>query len=100
MTKIKNKMHLRERVKQNYIDFMKNILQLNKLKIVDLAPLITAVQEMYSAVITFDILSDDETEFLLKYKNPLKLLATAWLEERRDHYCAMMLENIKKDGVD
>jgi hypothetical protein len=86
MTNIKQtqRKQLSERLEQNYEQFKNAALQLSGKEIFDLAPKIAAVNDVFFYMTTHDWASDGETEYLLYFENPLKLLADVWEEESDD----------------
>jgi len=94
-TKYTQKILLLERIERNYDDFKKLILQSDREDIFALASSIAAVNDVYSYLTTYDWADDDETEYLLLFENPLKLLADVWKEksqDRDDEFSNMLVE--------
>jgi hypothetical protein len=88
MAKIKDrytdKTLLMERIERNYEDFKRSVMQLDDESIFEYAPTIAAVQDAHFYMSTHDWADGDETEYLLMFENPLKLLADVWQEESED----------------
>jgi len=96
-SKIINKTLLRERIERNYKDFKKEALQLDNEIIFEYAPTIKAVQDVYSFIVRYDGLNEEETEFFLQYENPLRLLADVWEEDCRDYFDDIIAEIMEDD---
>ena len=75
---------LMERIEQNYEDFKRTTLQLDDDSIFEYAPTIAAVQDVYFYMITHDWADMEQTELLMQFENPLKMLADLWEEESED----------------
>jgi hypothetical protein len=91
-----------ERVKQNYEDFKRTTLQLDEDSIFEYAPTIAAVQDVYFYMTTHDWADAEQTEYLLQFENPLRLLADLWEEENEDRGADFgdMLDKISDDGYE
>ena len=72
------------RIEQNYEDFKKSVMQLDDESIFELAPTIAAVQDVHFYMTTHDWADVEQTEYLMQFENPLKLLADAWEDESED----------------
>ena len=94
-SKITNKTLLRERIERNYKDFKKATLQLDDESIFEYAPTIKAVQDVYSFIVHYNELNEEETEFFLQYENPLRLLADAW-----EYDCRAFFDDIIDEIMD
>jgi len=78
---------LKQRVEQNYADFKAETLSLlDEEEIYDMAHRIAAVKETYEQITgDSDYLDDDDVDFLLKFHNPLEMVAD-FLQERQAGY--------------
>ena len=78
---------LKQRVEQNYADFKAETLSLlDEEEIYDMAHRIAAVKESYEQITgDSDYLDDDDVDFLLKFHNPLEMVAD-FLQERQAGY--------------
>jgi len=74
---------LKERIEQNYADFREDTLSLDSEAIYDMADKITAVEDAYYQLVTYDYVDEDDAEYLLNFYNPLEMIADC-LEELRD----------------
>lgn len=74
---------LQKRVKQNYADFKADMLMLDEEAVFEKAHRIAAVQDTFEQMTSdgMDYLEDCEIEFLLKFYNPLEMVAN-YLQER------------------
>ena len=94
---------LRERIEQNYENFKKAVLQLDKGDIFKYASSIAAANDVYSYMTTHDWADGDETNYLLKFENPLKLLSEAWeeySEDRGGDFGRMLTETVENAAED
>ena len=68
---------LQERIKRNYEDFKESMLELDSETLFELAPKIAAVKDVYTLLQTNtnEYICEDDAEYLLRYENPLKILA-------------------------
>ena len=75
---------LKERVEQNYADFKAEVLSLmDEEEIYDMAHRIAAVKDTYEQLTSDnDYLDEDDVAFLLKFYNPLEMVAD-YLQERQ-----------------
>ena len=87
---------LTERIKQNFDEFKADIIKMDSASVFELAPTITAVNDVYFYMTTHDWLDDGEAEYLMKWDNPLKILAAVWKEysEDRGRQFGNMLDKI------
>lgn len=69
---------LRERIEENYADYKVAMLKLDKEMLFELAPSIAAVNDVYRYTIKGDCLEETESAYLLRFENPLKMLADEW----------------------
>jgi len=69
---------LQARIARKYEDFKDTMLELDNETLFELAPTITAVREVFKYTIHGDCLEELESAYLLRYENPLKVLADAW----------------------
>ena len=93
---------LLERIEQNYEDFKTTVVQLDGDCVFELAPMIAAVKDVHFYMTTHDWADMDQTEFLLKFENPLRLLADCWEEESEDRGAGFgkMLDRIVSDDYE
>jgi hypothetical protein len=94
---------LKKRIEQNYEDFIKETLKLEKENIFEYAPTIAAVHEVYFFMTTHDWADEYETEYLLRVENPLMFLAQKWetqSEDRGREFGSMLTELIENDDDD
>jgi acyl carrier protein len=70
-------MLLRERIEGNYEDFKESMIDFDNEILFELAPTIAAVRDAYSLLQENDYISEDDAAYLLKYDNPLKIIADA-----------------------
>lgn len=68
----------REKLQQNYDDFQKQWRQLSKEELIEKAEQIAAVQRMVKKL-PYQT-SDDEAEYLLKFKVPLEVVSDFWID--------------------
>jgi hypothetical protein len=68
----------REKLQQNYDDFQKQWRQLSKEELIEKAEQIAAVQRMVKKLPRQT--SDDEAEYLLKFKCPLEVVSDFWID--------------------
>ena len=68
---------LRERIERNYKDYKAEMTQLDSSSVFDFATKIAAVRDVYFMMTNNDW-TDDTAEYLLKYENPLQVLACEW----------------------
>ena len=73
-----------ERIEKNYEDFKTSAVQLDGESLFELAPTIAAVHDVYFYMTTHDWADAEQTDYLLQFENPLKLLADLWEEESED----------------
>ena len=78
---ISKKRRLRELIERNYEEFKEMALKMDKESIFELAPTISAVEDVYHYMATHDWANAEETEYLLQQENPLCYLGDAWNEE-------------------
>lgn len=77
---------LNQRIEQNYADFKANMLLLDSEDIYEMAQRITVVEDAYHQMTTNNkLLIDTEAKYLLKFYNPLEMIADA-LKDRQDGY--------------
>jgi hypothetical protein len=84
---------LRERIEQNYEDFKEETVKLDGRSVFELAPVISAVNDVYFYMTTHSWADDDEADYLLKSENPLKLIAEEWevyMEDTRGDFGEML----------
>ena len=72
-----------ERIEQNYADFKADTLCMDEESIYGMADKISAVEDTYYQLTTYDYVDEDDAEYLLKFHNPLEMVADC-LEELRD----------------
>jgi hypothetical protein len=91
---------LMERIEQNFEDFKRETEKSSPETIFDIAATIAAVQDAYFYMTTHDWADDYETEYLLSFENPLRLLADAWEElcEDRGREFGKMLTELAENG--
>ena len=75
---------LKERIEQNYADFRADTLTLDEESIYGMADKIAAVEDTYYQLMTYEYADEDEAEYLLKFYNPLEMIADCLLEMRDD----------------
>lgn len=74
---------LRDRIECNYEGFKAETLQiLDKEDIFELAGRISAVEDAFSQIMDYEWLTENEIDYLLKFENPLEMIAD-FLELRR-----------------
>jgi len=83
MRKTNNEL-LIERIEHNYADFRTETLTLDEESIYDMADKINSVEDAYYQLITHDYLEEDEAGYLLKFDNPLEMIADCLEELRGD----------------
>ena len=78
---------LRKRIEQNFADFKAEILMLDDEKLFELAHRIVAVTDTYEQIMDedADYMDEDDVAFLLKYYNPLEMVAD-YLQEWQSDY--------------
>jgi len=69
-----NIMLLRERIRNNYVDYKRQMLELCGECAFEFAAEIAAVREVYNYVITYEWTQDEHAHLLLKFDNPLKII--------------------------
>ena len=74
MQKTNNEL-LKERIEQNYSDFKAETLAMDEESIYGMADRITAVEDTYHQLTTYEYLDEDEAEYMLKFYNPLEMTA-------------------------
>ena len=84
---ISNVALLQARVTRKYEDFKESMIELDSETVFELASTITAYHDVYSYITQKDFIIEDEAESLLKYENPLKMLADAWQDYRKYGNC-------------
>jgi len=76
--------HLRRRIERNYADFKADMFMLEPEDVYAMAHRIAIVEDAYHQMINEDgLLDTDETIYLLKFYNPLVMIADA-LQDRQD----------------
>ena len=75
---------LTERIEQNFDDFKVDIIKLDSASVFELAPTINSVNDVHFYMTTHNWLDEGEAEYLLKWDNPLKILAAVWKEYSED----------------
>jgi len=76
--------YLRRRIERNYADFKADMLMLDSEDVYAMAHRIAVVEDAYHQMIGEDgLLDTDETIYLLKFYNPLEMIADA-LQDRQD----------------
>ena len=87
---------LTERLNRNLTEFTAALVGLDKAGVVRAARTITAVEDAYRYLTTKFDFDDTEAEFLLKFKNPLLVIADKWAEDQLagdgDDFCGMMYD--------
>jgi len=80
---------LQERIEENYKAFKAGMLELDGEILFELAPTIAAARDVYKYTISGDCLEETEAAYLLRYDNPLKVLADAWRQYTETDECEM-----------
>jgi hypothetical protein len=75
---------LRRRIEKEYADFKSVVLLLDRDSIFELAPIISAVNDVHFYLTTHDWADDYEAEYLLRQENTLYYIAEVWKEELED----------------
>jgi hypothetical protein len=72
------------RVEQNYSDYLDFLVSLDNRALIDMAGKIQATSDARLCLSTDSGFSDDEVEYLLKFQNPLEIVADVWYERTSD----------------
>jgi len=78
LAKTTNTALLRERIKGNYADYRRIMLELCSDCVFEFAAEIAAAREVYSHAMTYDWTGEEIAAFLLKFDNPLKIIVDEW----------------------
>ena len=92
---------LRGCIERSFDEFKAEMTQLDSESVFRLAPIINAVCNVHFYITNYEWADEEALEFLLKFDNPLKLLADAWEEysdDRRDEF-SVMLAKLVENGV-
>ncbi len=76
------KERLQQRLQENYTVFMEQLQGKTASELIAMAPEITAVQQLHEQLLI--ACNDDDTEFLLRFDNPLELVRGYWVSEITD----------------
>ena len=91
---------LRERIEENYGNFKESTLELDSETLFELAPTIAAVRDVYSLLKENDYICEDDAAYLLRYDNPLKIIADAmrnYAEYTDEDFSDMIADFIEND---
>ena len=92
---------LKERLDKNYEAFMEQLQSKDVSEVINMAPKITAVQQLHEELL--NACDRDDVEFLLQFDNPLEVAADFWESEITgyDHREEMghMLWDIRDKGL-
>lgn len=91
---------LRERIERNYEDFKAETITYDKEDIFELAGRISAIEDVLFFLSTHDWLDEDEAGYLLRFDNPLEMMADVWEEYLLDsdsHFRATLDELFDND---
>lgn len=75
---------LRERVRENYIEMMAEMLSFSKEYVFDNAMSIAAANEVLFYIENCDCINRDAAIYFLDFTNPLEMIAEAWEEYMED----------------
>lgn len=92
---------LRGRIEHKYAEYKNIILSYDPEDIFALSKQITATTDILEFI---DIIDEDDAEYLLNFKNPLKVLCVAWEDylenETGGDFCIMLYELMADDEIE